>query len=88
MRRKLDRFLVLGGVVAVASAAPLSAGLFTIFSAVADDHVDLPSEGVLEELLQDTVPWERRELSTRRARCWRQPGEDGTCRGLAGRRLH
>ena len=55
MRRKLDRFLVLGGLLAVASAVLLSAGLLGIFSAVADDHVDLPSEGTLEDILRDAV---------------------------------
>ncbi len=55
MRRKFDRVLALGGVVAIASVALLSAGLFTIFSALAEDHVDLPSEGTLEQILQDTA---------------------------------
>ena len=50
MRRKLDRCLVVGGVVAIASVALLGAGLFTIFSALAEDRVDLPSEGTLEEI--------------------------------------
>jgi LPXTG-site transpeptidase (sortase) family protein len=53
--RKLDRFLALGGLVAIASAVLLSAGLLAIFSAVADDHVDLPSEGSLEEMLRGGV---------------------------------
>jgi len=55
MRRNLDRFLVLGGLLAVASAVLLSAGLLAIFSALADDHVDVPSEGTLEDILRDAV---------------------------------
>jgi len=55
MQRKLDRLLVLGGLLAVASAVLLSVGLLGIFSAVADDHVDLPGEGTLEDILRDGV---------------------------------
>ncbi len=55
MRQWLDRVLVLGGLLAVASAALLSAGLFTILSARSDNGIDLPSEGVLEEILRDAV---------------------------------
>jgi LPXTG-site transpeptidase (sortase) family protein len=42
-------------LLAVASAALFSAGLFTVFSALTEDGIDLPSEGVLEEILRDTA---------------------------------
>lgn len=41
--------------MAIASVALLSAGLFTVFSALADDPVDLSSAGVLEEILRDAA---------------------------------
>lgn len=53
MRRKLDRGLAAGGLLAIVSAALLGAGLFTIFSAVAQDDLNLPSEGNLEDVLRD-----------------------------------
>ena len=53
MRTKLDRPLVVGGLLAIVSAALLSAGLFTIFSTLSQERVDLASRGSLEEILRD-----------------------------------
>ena len=55
MRLKLDRYLIVGGLLTITSAAMLSAGLFIIFSAILDDDLDLPSEGVLAEILLDVA---------------------------------
>ena len=53
MRHKADARLVVAGLLAIACAALLSAGLFAIFSAVAQDNLDLPSEGNLTDILRD-----------------------------------
>ncbi len=52
---KLYRRFAIGGLLAAVSAVLISAGLFTIFSALSQDHIDLPSEGSVEEILQHTV---------------------------------
>lgn len=55
MRVKLNRCLIVGNLLTIVSAALLSAGLFTIFSTILDDDLDLPSEGVLVEILLDVA---------------------------------
>lgn len=49
----IDRRLAIAGLVVFASALLLVAGLVSIFVAVKDDNVDLPSEGSLEEILKE-----------------------------------
>lgn len=49
----LDRRLAIAGLVVFASALLLAAGLVSILVALNDDNVDLPSEGSLEEILQE-----------------------------------
>lgn len=50
---KIDRRLTVTGLVILASSLLLVIGLVSIFTAVNDDNVDLPSEGSLEEILQE-----------------------------------
>ncbi len=56
MRERLssiNRRLAITGLVFFASTSLLVAGLVSIFVALSDDNVDLPSEGSLEEILQE-----------------------------------
>ena len=49
----INRNLAITGLVLFASTLLLVAGLVSIFVALSDDNVDLPSEGSLEEILQE-----------------------------------
>ena len=53
---KIDRRLAVTGLVLVASTALLLVGLVSVLVALSDDSVDLPNEGSLEEILQDSEP--------------------------------
>jgi sortase A len=53
---KIDRRLTIAGLVVLASSLLLIIGLVSIFTALDDDNVDLPSEGSLEEILQEHEP--------------------------------
>lgn len=53
---KIDRRLTVTGLVVLASSLLLIIGLVSIFTALGDDNVDLPSEGSLEEILQEHEP--------------------------------
>jgi LPXTG-site transpeptidase (sortase) family protein len=53
---KIDRRLTVTGLVVLASSLLLIIGLVSIFTALNDDNVDLPSEGSLEEILQAHEP--------------------------------
>ena len=52
---RLDRRVLLGAFVFVASAALLAAGVLSVLSAVTDDPVDLPHEGTLDSILSDSI---------------------------------
>ena len=58
---KIDRHLTITGLVVLASGLLLIIGLVSIFTALNDDSVDLPSEGSLEEILQEHEPAEASE---------------------------
>ena len=49
----INRNLAITGLVLFASTLLLAAGLVSIFVALSDDNVDLPSEGSLEEILEE-----------------------------------
>lgn len=49
----INRNLAITGLVLFASTLLLVAGLVSIFVTLSDDNVDLPSEGSLEEILQE-----------------------------------
>ena len=49
----INRNLAITGLVLLASTLLLVAGLVSIFITMSDDNVDLPSEGSLEEILQE-----------------------------------
>lgn len=53
---KIDRRLTIAGLVVLASSLLLIIGLVSIFTALNDDNLDLPSEGSLEEILQEHQP--------------------------------
>ncbi len=53
---KIDRRLTITGLVVIASSLLLIIGLVSIFTALGDDNVDLPSEGSIEEILQEHKP--------------------------------
>ena len=53
---KIDRRLTITGLVVLASTLLLIIGLVSIFAALNDDNVDLPTEGSLEEMLQEHEP--------------------------------
>jgi len=53
---KLDRRLAATGLVLVTSTALLLVGLVSILVTLSDDNVDLPNEGSLEEILQESEP--------------------------------
>jgi len=53
---KIDRRLTVTGLVVLASGLLLIIGLASIFIALDNDNVDLPSEGSLEEILQEHEP--------------------------------
>ncbi len=56
MRERLtgiDKRLAITGLVLLASSLLLIAGLVSIFATLNDDNVDLPSEGSLEEILEE-----------------------------------
>lgn len=52
---RLDRRLLAGGLVLVASLAMLGLGLFSILAALGDSGVDLPQEGSIEEIAAQSV---------------------------------
>ncbi len=52
---RLDRRFAIGALVLVASVALLAAGLVSVLSALTDDPVDLPNEGSLESILEDSI---------------------------------
>lgn len=59
MRERLssiDRRLAISGLVLLVSALLLVSGLVSIFVALNDDNVDLPSEGNLEDILREHEP--------------------------------
>ena len=59
MRKRLtriDRRLAITGLVLLASSLLLVAGLVSIFATLNDDNLDLPSEGSLEEILEEHEP--------------------------------
>jgi LPXTG-site transpeptidase (sortase) family protein len=58
---KIDRRLTITGLVVLASSLLLIIGLVSIFTTLNDDNVDLPSEGSLEEILQEREPVEANE---------------------------
>jgi len=58
---KIDRRLTITGLVVLASSLLLIIGLVSIFTALNDDDVDLPSEGSLEEMLQEHEPTQASE---------------------------
>ncbi len=60
---KIDQRATLTGLVILASSLLLIIGLVSIFTALDDDNVDLPSEGSLEEILQEHEPAQAREAS-------------------------
>lgn len=51
---RLDQRVAIGGGVLLASAALLVGGLISIFAALGDNNVDLPSEGTLQEILAES----------------------------------
>lgn len=53
---KIDRRLTITGLVILASSLLLIIGLVSVFTALDDDNVDLPSEGSLEEILEEHEP--------------------------------
>jgi LPXTG-site transpeptidase (sortase) family protein len=53
---RLDKGTLIAGVVATASAVALAVGLFFVIAAASDDGVVLPSEGSLDEILEDEAP--------------------------------
>lgn len=52
---RLDRRALLGALVLAASAALLVVGIFSVLSALTDDPADLPNEGSLEAILEDSI---------------------------------
>ncbi|MEE8347896.1 MAG: class F sortase [Dehalococcoidia bacterium] len=52
----INRRFAIAGLVLFASVLLLVAGLGSIFAALNDDNVDLPSEGSLEEILKEHEP--------------------------------
>lgn len=54
--RIIDRRLAIAGLVLLASSLLLVAGLVSILVSLSDDNVDLPSQGSLEEILQEHEP--------------------------------
>lgn len=52
---RLDRRALLGAGVLAASVALLAAGMFSVLSALTDDPADLPNEGSLEAILEDSI---------------------------------
>jgi LPXTG-site transpeptidase (sortase) family protein len=52
---RLDRRVMLGAIVIVASLGLLAAGIFSVVSALTDDPADLPNEGSLNDILQDSI---------------------------------
>lgn len=52
---RLDRRMLLGALIFVASAVLLTAGVFSVISAVTDDPADLPHEGTLDSILSDSI---------------------------------
>ena len=58
---KINRRLTITGLVVLASSLLLIIGLVSIFTTLNDDNVDLPSEGSLEEILQEHEPAEASE---------------------------
>lgn len=61
---RLDRGTLIAGVIAAASAAALAVGLFFVIAAAGDDGVELPSEGSLDEILEDAAAPEDEEDDT------------------------
>jgi LPXTG-site transpeptidase (sortase) family protein len=53
---KIDQRLTVTALVILASSLLLVVGLVSIFTTLSDDGVDLPSEGSLEEILQEREP--------------------------------
>jgi LPXTG-site transpeptidase (sortase) family protein len=53
---KIDQRLTVTALVILASSLLLVIGLVSIFTTLSDDGVDLPSEGSLEEILQEREP--------------------------------
>ena len=52
---RLDRRFAIGALVLAASVALLVAGLVSVLSALTDDPANLPNEGSLESILQDSI---------------------------------
>lgn len=53
--KRLDRRSAIGGLVLIASVALLAAGIVSVLSALTDDPADLPNEGSLESILEDSL---------------------------------
>ena len=53
--KRLDRRSAIGGLVVIASVALLAAGVVSVLSALTDDPADLPNEGSLESILEDSL---------------------------------
>ena len=51
---KLDRPLTLGLLVLIASALLLIVGLLSVFTALGDDGADLPQQGTIDQILDET----------------------------------
>ncbi len=76
--KRLDRRSAIGGLVLIASVALLAAGIASVLSALTDDPADLPNEGSLESILEDSLaPGEAQAL----------PGEDAIVPVMAPVRL-
>lgn len=54
--RTLDRRVVLGAGISLVSLLVMGIGLFAIVSALADDPVQLPSEGSIEDIIDEASP--------------------------------
>ena len=52
---RLDRRFAIGALVLAASVALLVAGLVSVLTALTDDPVNLPNEGSLESILEDSI---------------------------------
>ncbi len=52
---RLDRRFAIGALVLAASVALLVAGMISVLSALTDDPANLPNEGSLESILQDSI---------------------------------
>lgn len=52
---RLDRRMLVGALLVVASAGLLAAGVLSVLAALTDDPADLPHEGTLDSILSDSI---------------------------------